>query len=76
MLFEVILALLMSYVNPLEVALGSRASASPHFAVPSFVFYTIIFFYDEVRRIYIRNGMTRTELKMVYHGWIARNTKW
>jgi hypothetical protein len=40
-------------------------------------FFGIIFFYDEVRKIYLRKGIDRTEKGTIkYVGWIARNTYW
>ena len=76
MFFETGLALIICYVKPVEIALGGRALASPHFAVPSSVFFTIIFFYDELRKLYVRNGIRRTEKKAIYDSWLARNTKY
>jgi hypothetical protein len=33
--------------------------------------------YDEVRKIYLRKGIDRSEIgKPKYVGWIARNTHW
>jgi len=44
--------------------------------VPSFVFFAIIFFYDELRKVYLRTGIKRTEKKIIDDSWISRNTKW
>jgi hypothetical protein len=30
-----------------------------HFAVPSFSFFTVLFFYDELRKIWLRRGLER-----------------
>ena len=77
MLFETALVALISYVEPFEVGLGSRAVACSHFAVPAFSFFMIVFFYDEVRKIYVRKGIDKSQKgKVRYTGWIARNTHW
>jgi len=55
--FETALVAILCYTPPLETALGTRAIAFPHFCVPSFSFYVAIFFYDEMRKIWLRNGM-------------------
>jgi sodium/potassium-transporting ATPase subunit alpha len=72
--FETALVAILCYVPPLNVALGTRAIAFPHFAVPSFSFFVAIFFYDELRKIWLRNGMVRSEGRLKLKGWIVRNT--
>ena len=75
--FETALIILISYIPALELGLGTRGVACPHFAVPCFSFYAILFFYDEVRKIYLRKGIDKSEAgKIKYVGWIARNTYW
>jgi hypothetical protein len=75
--FETGLIILISYVKPFEVGLGTRAVAHAHFMVPCFVYFTIVFLYDEVRKIYLRKGIDRSQIgKPKYVGWIARNTHW
>jgi len=77
LIFETALVALISYVQPFEVGLGTRAVASPHFAIPAFSFFALIFFYDEVRKIFIRKGIEKTvDGRILYHGWLARNTYW
>ena len=77
LLFETALVILISYVPPIEVGLGTRAVAPSHFAIPSFSFFAILFFYDEIRKIYIRKGIDKSEKGRIrYTGWIARNTYW
>jgi len=61
--FETALVALLSYVKGLNIGLGTRAVASPHFAIPSFSFFVIIFYYDELRKIFVRNGMYKIEDK-------------
>jgi len=74
---EIVLIVVISYVRPLEVVLGTRAVASPHFMIPTFSYYLLDFFRDEVRKMFIRGG---TDLsvpgKISYTGWVARNTYW
>jgi hypothetical protein len=77
LLFETGLILLISYVQPLEVGLGTRAVACPHFAVPCMSYFCLCFLYDEVRKIFLRKGIDRSiPGKVRYPGWIARNTFW
>jgi len=69
--FETALVAILLYVPPLNVALGTRMIAFPHFAVPSFSFFTSIFFYDELRKIWLRNGMVRVDGRLRLKGWIV-----
>jgi len=69
--FETALVAILCYVPPLNVALGTRMIAFPHFAVPSFSFFTAIFFYDELRKIWLRNGMVRVDGRLRLKGWIV-----
>ncbi len=71
---ETALAGILLYVPFLNVALGTRQIPFPHFAVPSFSFYVAIFFYDELRKIWLRSGMIRVNGKLVLDGWIVKNT--
>ena len=74
---ELALIVLISYVRPFEVGLGTRAVASPHFMVPTFSYYLFYFFWDEVRKIFVRAGVdTSTKGQVKYTGWIAKNTFW
>jgi sodium/potassium-transporting ATPase subunit alpha len=72
--FETALVMILCYAPPLNVALGTRAIAFPHFGAPSFSFYCAIFFYDELRKIWLRNGMEREGGKLKLKGWIVQNT--
>jgi sodium/potassium-transporting ATPase subunit alpha len=72
--FETALVAILCYTPPLQTALGTRAIAFPHFGAPSFSFYCAIFFYDELRKIWLRNGMTREGGKLKLKGWIVQNT--
>jgi len=74
--FEFSLVALLLYIPPFNTALGTRPIAPEHFAVPTFSFYISIFFYDELRKIFIRRGMTEkdAEGKVIITGWIAQNT--
>ena len=77
LLFETAIVILISYVRPIEVALGTRALASPHFAVPGFSFCAIFFFLNETRKIFMRKGIHKTPNdKLKYSGWLARNSYW
>ena len=69
--FETTLVALLCYVPFLNTALGTRQIPFPHFCVPSFSFFCVIFFYDEWRKILLRNGMTREDGKLRLKGWIV-----
>merc|ERR1712194_421130 len=68
------LVAILLYVPFLNVALGTRQIAFPHFAVPSFSFYIAIFFYDELRKMWLRQGMVREAGRLKLKGWIVQNT--
>ena len=72
--FETALVALLLYVPFLNVALGTRQIPFPHFAVPSFSFYCAIFFYDELRKLWLRSGMVREQGRLKLKGWIVQNT--
>jgi len=72
--FETALVAILLYVPQLNIALGTRQIAFPHFAVPSFSFYVAIFFYDELRKIWLRSGMVREGGRLRLKGWIVQNT--
>jgi len=57
--FETALVAILLYVPALNIGLGTRQIPPAHFAVPSFSFFVAIFFYDELRKIWLRNGMER-----------------
>jgi len=74
--FETALVAILSYIPFLNLVLGTRAVALPHFGVPSFSFFVIIMSYDELRKIYVRNGMKRERgsNRVKLDGWVVRNT--
>jgi len=69
--FETALVAILLYVPFLNVALGTRQIAFAHFGLPSFSFYVAIFFYDELRKIWLRGGMERVDGKLKLTGWIV-----
>ena len=69
--FETALVAILLYVPFLNTALGTRQIPFAHFAVPSFSFYCAIFFYDELRKIWLRGGMVREDGKLRLKGWIV-----
>lgn len=71
---ETALVAILLYVPFLNVALGTRQIPFVHFAVPSFSFFVAIFFYDELRKIWLRSGMVREQGKLKLKGWIVQNT--
>jgi len=76
LVFETVLVALLAYLSTgLNEALGTRQIAFPHFAVPSFSFFAVIMTYDELRKIFLRGGMTKSRRgRTTYHGWVVRNT--
>jgi hypothetical protein len=72
--FETILVAILCYVPFLNIALTTRQIPFPHFAVPTFSFYVVIFFYDELRKIWLRGGMVKEGGRLRLKGWIAQNT--
>ncbi len=76
LMFETVLVGILCYVPFLNIVLGTRAIASPHFGIPSFSFFVVIFFYDELRKLYLRNGTYRPKGSkyIVFEGWVVRNT--
>ena len=68
---ETALVACLCYIPPLNVALGTRMIAFPHFLVPSFSFFTAIFLYDELRKIWLRQGMVREDGRLKLKGWIV-----
>jgi len=78
--FETALVAILSYVEALNIGLGTRHVAPPHFAVPSFTFFCVIMFYDEFRKNMLRAGVETTKDvetgldQKKYVGWIAQNT--
>lgn len=74
--FETALVVILCYVPFLNIVLGTRMIACPHFAVPSFSFFMVIMFYDEVRKVFLRKGMvfSRSTGRIKFEGWIVRNT--
>merc|ERR1712021_885 len=72
--FETALVAGLLYIPPLNVALGTRQIPFAHFAVPSFSFYIAIFFYDELRKLWLRSGMVREQGRLKLKGRIVQNT--
>jgi hypothetical protein len=70
-LFAYALMAFISYVQPLNLPLGTRQLPSPHFAVPSFSFFVAILMYDELRKIYVRRGMVKEDGKLKLKGWVV-----
>jgi hypothetical protein len=73
---EIVVALLLSYVRPLNVGFNTRQLACPHFMIPAFDNFVKILLFDETRKIFMRNGTKVVNNKPKYFGWIARNTYW
>ena len=74
LVFETVLVAILLYVPFLNFALGTRQIPFHHFLVPSFSFFCAITFYDELRKLWLRQGMVREEGKLKLKGWIVQNT--
>ena len=72
--FETALVAVLIYVPFFNSALGTRQIPFPHFAVPSMSFFVSIFFYDELRKTWVRKGMHMENGKLKLKGWIVQNT--
>jgi len=74
--FETILVAILCYVPFLNLVLGTRMIAFPHFALPSFSYFAVIMFYDETRKVFLRRGMvySKTTGRIKFDGWTVRNT--
>jgi hypothetical protein len=71
LVFETVLVAILTYTPWLNLALGTRQIPFPHFLVPSFGFYVAIFMYDELRKLWIRQGMMKENGKTKLVGWTA-----
>lgn len=75
LVFETAVVIIIVYVPFLHPVFASRSIAFPHLGVPVFPWFTTLFLYDELRKIFLRNGLIKVPGKrVVYDGWIARNT--
>jgi len=74
--FETSLVAILCYVPFINEPLGTRSIAFPHFAVPSMSFFTVILFYDEARKVLVREGQVYSPLdkRLKYDGWVVQNT--
>lgn len=73
--FETAVVATISYIPWVNRPLGTRQIAFPHFAVPSFSFFCVIMAYDELRKIFLRNGIKKSKRgRSTYPGWVVRNT--
>jgi sodium/potassium-transporting ATPase subunit alpha len=73
LLFETTLVAILCYVPFINMPLGTRAIAFPHFAVPSMSFFTIILFYDESRKVLVRWGqvLSKVDGRLKLDGWVV-----
>jgi len=72
LLFETVLVAILCYFTWLNLILGTRMIAPQHFCVPSFPFFTVIFFYDEARKMFLRAGVDKDTGR--FRGWVVQNT--
>ena len=71
---ETSVGLITTYIYQIGIGIFTRMIAPAHFIVPSMAYFTIILFYDEVRKVFLRRGIKRINGKVKFTGWIARNT--
>jgi hypothetical protein len=72
---ETACGVITSYIYQIGYGIYTRAVAPTHFIVPAMAFFTIILFYDETRKTFLRRGIDKSvKGKVVFKGWIARNT--
>jgi sodium/potassium-transporting ATPase subunit alpha len=71
---EIAMVSFLAYVQPLNLPIGTRQIASPHFGVPSLSFFVAILMYDELRKIFVRKGMTKEDGMLKLRGWVVQNT--
>mmetsp|Transcript_19713 Transcript_19713/g.27289 ORF Transcript_19713/g.27289 Transcript_19713/m.27289 type:complete len:93 (+) Transcript_19713:975-1253(+) len=74
LIYMIVLVTILCYVPFFNTIFGTRQIAFPHFAVPSFSFIVIIITYDEIRKIFVREGTLSRYGKPLYNGWVVRNT--
>lgn len=72
LVFETCLVAILCYFPWFNIPLKTRMLASPHFGVPSFPFFAVIFFYDEGRKSLLRAGIEKDTNRI--RGWVAQNT--
>ena len=72
---ETAFGIISSYIWWIGIGLGTRPIACPHFLVPAFSYFCLILFYDETRKVFLRNGVVRgADNRLKFQGWIVRNT--
>lgn len=72
---ETSFGLIISYVWWIGIGLGTRPLACAHFIVPAFMYFSVILFYDETRKVLLRKGFDKSvKGKIKQTGWITRNT--
>ena len=71
---ETATGLITTYVYQIGIGIYTRMLAPAHFIVPAMAYFTIILFYDETRKVFLRRGIKRENGKVKFTGWITRNT--
>jgi hypothetical protein len=67
--------ILINYLPFLNVGFWSRSVAFPHFLVAGFPWFAWIILWDELRKMFVRQGLRRLPGGiMKYDGWWAQNT--
>ena len=70
-----VIMVLVNYVPFLNFAFSSRTVAFPHFFVAAFPWFTWIILWDELRKMFVRQGLRRLSGGIIrYDGWFAQNT--
>ena len=78
LVFETVLGAALCYIRFLALPLGTRDLQFDHFGLPALPYFIVIFVYDEVRKMIMRQARESNEKKGMLDtpGWVERNTYW
>ena len=71
MFTEGLLAVIVTYVPYINIAILTRMIPPQHFMVPAMPFAILHYTYDECRKLYVRRGLSKQTGK--FTGWVAQN---
>lgn len=57
-IFETLLICALIYIPPLNIVLGTRMLIPQHFMIPATPFFLMHYAYDEIRKLYLRWGIS------------------
>ena len=70
---EICLTLLLTFANPFHSAFNTRELTFLHYGIPAIPFSVLALFYNEIRKLLIRNAPSKNPRKP---NWWIRNTYW